>query len=49
MRNKIRYIRLIGLIFVLIVGSSLTFAQIKEKVGEEAFGGSSFYCYRRER
>ena len=31
MRNKIRYIRLIGLIFVLIVGSSLTFAQNKSK------------------
>ena len=31
MRNKIRYIRLIRLIFVLIVGSSLTFAQNKSK------------------
>ena len=31
MRNKIRYIRLIGLICVLIVGSSLTFAQNKSK------------------
>ena len=35
MRNKIRYIRLIGLIFVLIVGSSLTFAQNKSKRKQE--------------